>query len=96
MQTEEQKLVNDFASKMLAKIELRHDRYSALGWKTLDMKRILWLLEGELNEIREVLNSKDIGNALVTSYDKELNKGKIEDCAVDLANYALFIHEISK
>ena len=65
---------------MLAKIELRHNRYAPMGWKTMDIKRLISLLKGELAELEESLGNDDKENA------------KAE--AVDVANYALFIHEI--
>lgn len=38
---------------MLAKIEERHNRYAPLGWMTMDNKRLLSLLKGELTELEE-------------------------------------------
>lgn len=74
---EEKEIVENFAKLMLAKIQERHNRYSPLGWKTMDMKRLLKLLKGELEELEE--------------------KGAdIQDEAIDVANYAMFIYEKSK
>ena len=89
----EQQLVKNFSDKMVSKLELRHDRYSELGWKTLDMKRILWLLEGEINELRDALKDHDSGNALNVLMNRINSKDVVRDCAIDIANYALFIYE---
>lgn len=69
-----------FSQKMLEKIQVRHNRYAPLGWKTMDIKRLISLLKGELAELEESLAKGDKTNA------------KYE--AVDVANYALFIHEV--
>jgi len=50
---EEKKIVEGFAAHMLDKIQERHNRYAPLGWKTMDMKRLLTLLKGELAELEE-------------------------------------------
>lgn len=71
---EEKQIVERFSAKMLEKIQLRHNRYAPLGWKTMDMKRLLTLLKGELAELEE--------------------KGAdVQDEALDVANYAMFIYE---
>lgn len=76
---EEKLIVEEFAKKMLEKIQLRHNRYAPLGWKTMDMKRLITLLEGELKELKE-----------------SVTKSEQRDEALDIANYAMFIHELSK
>ncbi len=62
--TEEQ-IIKDFSQEMLNKIVARHNRYVPLGWATMDKKRILELLKGEIKEYEEN-NSPDeaidIGN----------------------------------
>lgn len=74
----EQKIVKQFSEKMYKKIQLRHNRYAPLGWKTMDLKRLISLLENELSELKEA-------------------KGKHKaDEAIDIANYAMFIYEITK
>lgn len=70
----EEKIVREFSDKMLRKIELRHNRYQPMGWKTMDMKRLITLLKGELQEL-------------------EADGADIADEAIDIANYAMFIHE---
>lgn len=68
----EKEIVTKFSEAMLKKIEERHNRYAPLGWLTMDNKRLISLLKGELAELEE--------------------KGSnIEDEAIDVANYALFI-----
>ncbi len=49
----EQEIVADFAIAMYQKIEERHGRYAPLGWKTMDIKRILMLLKEEIKEFEE-------------------------------------------
>lgn len=71
--TEEQ-IVKQFADLMLKKIELRHNRYAPLGWKTMDKKRIMTLLKGELDEYLEDNNPEEL---------------------IDVANYAMFLYNIS-
>lgn len=54
----EKQIIDDFAHQMLLKIEMRHNRYVPLGWMTMDKKRILELLKGEIREYEEI-NSQD-------------------------------------
>lgn len=61
----EQEIVKNFSDKMLAKIELRHNRYAPLGWKTLDPKRLLWLLEEELRELKSSPEIEDFRDELI-------------------------------
>lgn len=76
MQEEEKQIVVKFANKMLEKIQLRHNRYAPLGWKTMDMKRLVSLLEGELAEMKEAVGSDkgdeaiDIANYAMFIYEK--------------------------
>lgn len=82
IKNKENKIVADFCGLMYKKIELRHNRYAPLGWKTMDMKRLITLLEGEMAELKEAYGAKD--------------KKGMRDEAVDVANYAMFIHELQK
>lgn len=72
--TEEQ-IVKQFANLMLKKIELRHNRYAPLGWKTMDKKRLMTLLMAELEEYNEDNNPDEL---------------------LDVANYCMFLYNISK
>lgn len=74
---EERELIKEFATKMLNKIKLRHNRYAPLGWKTMDTKRLVTLLKGELEEFEEALKEGDNKHAA--------------DEAIDIANYAFFL-----
>ena len=76
----EKTIVSEFAQKMLEKITERHNRYQPLGWKTMDVKRLITLMKGEIEEMEESLSANDLTNA-----KKE---------AVDIANYAMFLHEV--
>lgn len=78
----EQEIVQNFSKSMLEKIQVRHNRYAPLGWKTMDMKRLISLLKGELAELEEAIASN-------MSY-------MVQDEAIDVANYAMFIHELFK
>jgi len=79
MDTEKQ-IVEEFAKDMLKKIELRHNRYAPMGWKTMDVKRLITLLGGELAELQEAIKAND--------------KEHIRSEAVDIANYVMFISEL--
>lgn len=50
---EEEQIVAEFAVEMMNKIKLRHNRYAPMGWKTMDVKRILMLLHQEIVEFDE-------------------------------------------
>lgn len=79
---QEKRIVKEFTKSMLGKIQLRHNRYAPLGWKTMDMKRLFALLKGELAEMEEAFE-----------------KGNLEEVgkeAIDVANYSMFIHELTK
>lgn len=78
MEQTEKEIVVAFSDAMLKKIEERHNRYVPLGWKTMDMKRLITLLEGELKELKEALENN--------------SNTDIKDEAIDIANYAMFIH----
>lgn len=78
MEQTEEEIVRAFSKGMLAKIEERHNRYVPLGWKTMDTKRLITLLEAELKELKEALESK--------------SETDIKDEAIDIANYAMFIY----
>lgn len=73
---QEEQIVLDFARKMLEKIQIRHNRYVPLGWKTMDMKRLISLLEGELAEMKEAAlreqgdEAIDIANYAMFIYEK--------------------------
>ena len=49
----EQEIVKSFSEAMYAKIVERHNRYTPLGWQTLDKKRLLKLLKDEIIELEE-------------------------------------------
>ncbi len=74
---DEAKVIEEFTKAMLAKLEVRKNRYAPMGWKTMDMKRIFSLLKGELEELME-------------------DGADMEDEAIDVANYAMFIWAITK
>lgn len=77
---DEKQIVDAFAQKMLAKLELRKDRYVPMGWKTLDFKRLVQLLYGEISELQDA--------------EKEANFELAKSDCADIANYAMFIHEL--
>lgn len=77
---EEKAIVTEFSEKMYGKVQLRHNRYAPLGWKTMDVKRLITLLKGELAELEESL--------------LEGNRGDAAEEAIDIANYAMFLHEV--
>ena len=79
---DERYIVDNFSREMLNKIYRRYNRYSPMGWKTLDLERLFFLLEGELNELKRGIEKGDSIN--------------IRDESIDIANYACFIYEISK
>lgn len=80
----ENDIVQMFSSRMNEKIEIRRNRYVPFAWKTMDIRRLIQLLEGELKELKE-------------EYDKEVVNGlRVAEEAVDVANYAMFIWELSK
>ncbi len=79
MEQTEKQLVDEFAAEMLRKLELRHDRYVPLAWRKLDMKRLVFLLEEEVKELKEARH--DIRADV-----------SVRDEALDVANYALFIY----
>lgn len=78
----EKEIIEQFSKKMMEKIEIRRDRYVPMGWRTLDLKRLIQLAYGELAELGEAMHSGDIEH--------------IASEAVDVANYACFIHELAK
>jgi len=73
----EKDVVSAFASGMLQKLEMRHNRYMPFGWATMNEKRLTTLLIGELNELNEAIKSGV--------------KADIRDEAIDVANYCMFI-----
>lgn len=81
-------IVENFKNEMLAKLVKREDRYAPLGWQTLDLKRLVILLKAELQELEEHMVIDDrmrIGEG--KSY-----RSLAQDNAVDIGNYAMFIH----
>jgi len=78
----EKEITEAFAKEMYKKIEKRHGRYQPFAWKDMDIKRLLMLLKQEVTELEQGLSLKDITN--------------IRDEAVDIANYACFIYEMTK
>ena len=78
MEPIEKEIVLEFSEAMLSKIKERHNRYVPLGWKTMDTKRLITLLEAELAELKEAIENK--------------SDTSIKDEAVDIANYAMFIY----
>ncbi len=79
---EEENIIKEFSDKMIKKVALRHNRYAPLGWKTMDIKRLISLLKGELAELEEALLEAN-------------NQGARDEC-LDIANYAVFISEVLK
>lgn len=73
----EKEITDKFSELMLKKIELRHNRYAPMGWETMDTKRLITLLKGELLELEEALGEND--------------KSHVQDEALDVANYAMFL-----
>lgn len=49
----ELEIVKGFSDEMYSKLQKRHNRYAPFGWKTMDMKRLISLLKGELAELEE-------------------------------------------
>lgn len=47
-----QELITLFSQEMLKKIEMRKDRYTDMGWKSLDRKRLVSLLKAEIDEFQ--------------------------------------------
>lgn len=92
---EEKAIVENFAKKMVEKLEKRQDRYAVHSWRSLDLKRLLWLMEGEIMELKDAKN-KDEGNALQQAVEQQIQKSLIKDNCIDIANYAMFIHENTK
>ena len=78
----EKDIIKDFSFAMLKKIELRHNRYTPMGWKTLPLGRLVTLLENEIDELKDAIAGGDMKS--------------IKDESVDVSNYAMFIYEISK
>lgn len=78
----ETEIVRQFSKKMLDKIALRRNRYVPFAWKTMDIKRLLSLLMGELEELEQAYLDGD--------------KHNVQLEAVDVANYAMFIHEMAE
>lgn len=74
---QEEDVLNNFVQAMGEKISLRHNRYRPMGWQTMDLKRLLKLLKGEIEELEEALQTRVTKN--------------IQDEAIDVANYCMFI-----
>lgn len=49
----ETEIIGEFAAAMHEKISLRKNRYQPMGWTTMDRKRLVSLLEGEIAEFKE-------------------------------------------
>lgn len=89
-QSEEGNIVNHFSDLMLEKIIKRRNRYAPMGWMTLDVKRVLSLLEGELWELKEAMGPS------FSKAELARKREEIADECVDVANYAMFLHNIIK
>lgn len=76
----EKQIIENFSKEMLDKIELRRDRYVPLAWQTLDFKRLISLLYSEISGLQDAVKDGNV----------DLAKGE----AVDVANYAMFIHNL--
>ena len=76
----EKQIVKNFSKQMVEKLDLRKDRYVPLAWKTLDFKRLIFLLYEEIAELQDAYNEDNL----------ELAAGD----AVDIANYGMFIREL--
>lgn len=74
---QEEEVIHLFNKAMGGKISERHNRYRPMGWSTMDLKRLLKLLKGEIEELEEAIKEKDIKN--------------IQDESIDIANYCMFI-----
>ena len=75
----EKTLLEEFSKKMGSKIELRRNRYVPMAWFDMDIKRLMSLLLGELQELDQAYRDGDVS--------------QIEKEAVDVANYAMFIYK---
>ncbi len=74
---QEEDVINLFNKAMGHKISERHNRYRPMGWSTMDIKRLIKLLKGELEELEEAIAQKDTQH--------------IKDEAIDVANYCMFL-----
>ena len=88
--------IQKFANSMSNKMELRKDRYAVDGWRGLDIKRLIWLLEGELLELKQVSEETDTCNAFEEQLKRQTLDARLFDNCVDIANYAFFISQIKK
>jgi len=77
----EKDLIQNFAEKMTYKLDMRKDRYQPMAWQSMDLKRLIKLLKGELEELEEGYKNND--------------KENIKEEAIDIANFALFIYEVA-
>lgn len=92
----EKNIVENFSKEMFKKLSLRHDRYVPMSWNSLDMKRLLWLLQGELSEINKTLNEPETNNDMLNQLDSPIKRSNMKDNALDIANYSMFIYELLK
>lgn len=74
---QEEDVIVSFNKAMGNKISERHNRYRPMGWSTMDLKRLLKLLKGEIEELEEAIKEKDTEH--------------IKDESIDVANYCMFI-----
>jgi hypothetical protein len=55
----EEEIVQAFSKEMYKKIQLRHARYTPMGWKTMDIRRLLMLLKEEIKELEDSNNNEE-------------------------------------
>lgn len=88
----EKEIIEEFKNRMLEKLEMRHDRYAAMGWQSLDFKRIVMLLEEELNELKEKhLSFPFVYGDTTSTGSPQDTKYSMADNTIDIANYAVFL-----
>ena len=94
----EEEITYEFGRLMYEKLEKRHDRYSPMGWKTLDLLRVLIMLKEELRVLENTqLYLPTVNGIKETSQEeKERMIQSMRDNAIDIANYAMFIHTLLK
>ena len=76
---DEQKVIARFSKVMQDKLDVR-DYKGRMGWRKKRTDQLLYLLEDEVSELWDAIWH---------------NKGEIKDEAVDVALYAMMIHDVA-
>ena len=89
----EKQIVEEFSRYMYEKLQMRHTRYAPLGWQTLDIKRLIILLEEEIKELKErhATTPESFGMIESTGTTHSMMRANMQDNAIDIGNYAMFI-----